>query len=1042
MRFRGVAIACLALAACSATPTHAALEEPSERLVINAAVAATWDQDGESIVALEGPVSIELDEATLSARRAVIWLRPEPGRGGQPRRQRAEIALVGDARVTQKDATRSGERLFVTSLVTGRIRFTAEQRIEDDRSDTELYEIAAALRGANVGAAADGDAAPAPAPAPRQAEPIAPGVEPEPQPAPEARAERQPQPDPAPAPDPEAQPDPVAPRLGRTIPPPTATDPARDPVPPTTAPATAAVPPSAPVIFRGQFETQRMDDGTLALVFSDDVILVQRSPSKENPALEDLLELQAERAVVFTTVKDPLKDVQALAGGEISEAITAAYLEGDVRIVLTSADPAIGEQRLQAKRVYYEFGTDRAVMTDVVLHTVQPQVNVPVVMRARLARQLSRGEFSAQNVRLSTSRFATSSYSINAQKIYVRQEDTGDPRVGNRTAFRAINPTFRFFNFPVFYLPYASGSMTDRGTVLRGIGFENSTAFGAGIETEWGLFETLGMPRPNELDASYRLDYYTDRGPAGGLDFEYGGKGQLSETLRQPFNFEGDFTAYGVYDSGFDDFGRGRVGELDGNFEGESRGRGRVLFEHQHFFPDDYQLQFRGGYVSDATFLEQWFERDFDEGPPHDLSLYVKRQRDTEAYTFLANIQPSNVVTTSDLLQEQFEVERLPEIGYRRIGDSFGDDRFTFFSRNTVGAYKFNTTRATLAEQGFGPGREPGIPSLGFTGVDTGTTYRGDFRQEVSHPINAGPFKVVPYVVGRLTSYTDSPASGSINRLFGAVGARASTAFWRTYDRVESRLFDVHRMRHVIEPEVNVFAAAQTDDRNDVFIYEEDVDATHDLSAMQLALRQRWQTKRGGPGRWRSVDFFTLSVEANLFANQPAEDELEPRGFRGLYFPSLPETSVPRNSINADATWRISDNTVVLADVNQNIDEGKLATAGIGLLVRRDERMTYFVGNRYIDELNSNISTVALSYELTPKYTLVASQAFDFGARQNVNSTFGILRQFDAFFVSVSASHDSTNDQSAFNVNLYPKGLGYGINAEQLGGVFRSNDRD
>jgi hypothetical protein len=49
-----------------------------------------------------------------------------------------------------------------------------------------------------------------------------------------------------------------------------------------------------------------------------------------------------------------------------------------------------------------------------------------------------------------------------------------------------------------------------------------------------------------------------------------------------------------------------------------------VLYKHQHFFSDDFQLQFRAGYVSDATFLEQWFERDFDEEDPHDVMAYLK----------------------------------------------------------------------------------------------------------------------------------------------------------------------------------------------------------------------------------------------------------------------------------------------------------------------------------------------------------------------------------------------------------------------------------
>jgi hypothetical protein len=55
-------------------------------------------------------------------------------------------------------------------------------------------------------------------------------------------------------------------------------------------------------------------------------------------------------------------------------------------------------------------------------------------------------------------------------------------------------------------------------------------------------------------------------------------------------------------------------------------------------------------------------------------------------------------------------------------------------------------------------------------------------------------------------------------------------------------------VRHIIEPEVNIFAAGATHDRNDVFVYEEDVDGIHDLSGTQFAIRQRWQTKRGGPG--------------------------------------------------------------------------------------------------------------------------------------------------------------------------------------------------
>jgi hypothetical protein len=48
------------------------------------------------------------------------------------------------------------------------------------------------------------------------------------------------------------------------------------------------------------------------------------------------------------------------------------------------------------------------------------------------------------------------------------------------------------------------------------------------------------------------------------------------------------------------------------------------------------------------------------------------------------------------------------------------------------------------------------------------------------------------------------------------------------------------------------------------------VDAINDISAASMGLRQRWQTKRGGPGNERSVDFFSLNVNATYYAkNHP-----------------------------------------------------------------------------------------------------------------------------------------------------------------------------
>jgi hypothetical protein len=823
----------------------------------------------------------------------------------------------------------------------------------------------------------------------------------------------------------------------------------------TLGPATRPAGKTPPITIKfGSMDTKvNPSDGKLAVAFGD-VVIYQDMPNG------DFLQMQADRGIVFTQL-DRIKNADELGViRQVQDAVSGVYLEGDVRVTFTPADAKTkSEQRLEANRIFYDFTTDRAVLTDAVLHTLDPKFPVPMIVRADTLRQLSRNnnitEFNAKNVRLSTSAFSVPSFNIAADKAYVRQVETHDPRYGTRTSFTTTNTTLQSFGIPMFYFPVTSGSMTERGTALRGFNISNSRHFGFGVSTQWGLFETLGELPPADLDISYRLDYFSERGPAGGVNAKYGG-GFITDTTKQPWNFEGDLKTYFVHDDGVDRLGRFRLPVVP-----EDEFRGRATWEHQHFFPDDWQVQLRASWISDATFMEEWYEHEFDTGLPLETSAYFKRQRDTEAFTLLFTFQPNDFVTTTDLQQEQFEIERIPEIGYRRIGDSLFDDRATFFSTNTLSALRFQQSDASLRQQGFGFNTSetprlpvfPGKPSLGRVGVpglpeidpvlsplgvplvDGDINYRTDWRQELDFPVAMGQFKLVPYVMGRLTTYSDTPNEGQQDRWYSAAGLRLATTFWKVDDSAYSRLFDINRVRHVIEPEVNLFAAAETVDPGQLFIYDEPIDAISDFQAAQFALRQRWQTKRGAPGRQRSVDFFTFDIEANLFANQPPPNQLAPVGFRGEFFPSLPEASIPRNSLNFDATWRVSDTFVVLADLQHNLDENQLATASLGVAVSRDPRLSYFVGARYIEDLDSMIASIVLDYALTMKYSVSITQAYDFGeANGTVYTAASLRRKFDRFSMLFTVYHDEHEDEGGFRFAIYPEGLGVGIGSDSTTG--------
>lgn len=958
MRWSCAVIAlCLLAPLAFVSPAFAQNVEPNESMSLTGDNAGTWNVGQTNIIQLEGKVEIDIDLSKLTADGAVVWMTPI--KGAVLPEQNVEIALVGNAQLTQPDNSveRSGDTLYVTATIRGSIKLSAAKRTIHNLSDSDLYKRAAELR------------PPQELPAPTT------------QPGEENWLLQQPW---------------ITPSTQ-----------------PTTQPTTQPAPPVPTSFSANSEEGVKTPDGFVAFILQGNVKLFQRRPDGE------FLQLQCERCVLFT----PLHSLRERDANQHitkpEEAVRSAYLEGDVRIVHTPSARSKGaEQRLTANRVYYDFTTDRAILTDAVVHTMDVKRNVPLIIRAQTIRQLSEGEYLADKAQLTSSSFATPSYALGLRKAYIRQIETGDPNVGTYSEYEGRGVTIDIYNHPVFYFPYVAGVASERGQVLRQLEITGGSRFGTSFISRYGLFESLGRIPPLNTDITYGFDYYGKRGPAGSLDGHYQG-GFINDTLKEPFSFQGDFTAFYVHDTGVDDLGRRRI-----DVTPPTEDRGRVWLRHQQYLPDDVTVQATLAYVSDPTFLEEWYPEDFFQRGPEDTSLYVKRQKENEAVTFLVNRQFSNFVTSSDFLAEQAEVERLPEIGYRRLGDSVFGDKFTTFSSNTVSALDFRRSRFNTIEEGFTPSEFVGNPAFGTTGEPGYLVYRGDFRQELNYPFTMGQFRVVPYVMARYTAYSNSPDDTAKERLLAGAGVRMSTSYWKVDDTVESRLFDLHRLRHVITPEVNLFTSAANVKRSDVFQYDQSVDEISDITGAQLALHQQWQTKRGGADRWRSVDFFDLNLEADLFTHKPKDSLINPSNFRGLFFDSVPEESLPRNAVNGDATWRVSDTTAVLGDFQYNLDNSNVATASIGVAVQRGDRLSYYVGQRYIKPLESDILTLAAVYQLTTKYQLGIRQSYDFGVSHSVSSGISVIRHFDRFFVVVSARVDEIGNDNGFTINIIPEGLG------------------
>lgn len=982
------------------TGTAHAQQETSDRIRIVGDNAFHWNQpDGTRTVMIETNVRISTDDATMTADRAVVWLSNGAGEGNYA----VQIALLGNAKLVRGDVTREAPELFVNSNVKPDVKLEVLTLTPGNRETDVHYLAASQLR--------------------RRAQQ---GVDEAP---PTTQAQRPP------------VPTPVTPDAGRAMPTADAS----------TQPATQPVRLSSSVNFR--YERARMEpaeNGNIAMILSGNVALLSTA------ANGDTVELQAENVVVFTRWKNirELFDGDRLRSVDAERDIEAVYLEGDVRIGVTPAQRTRPEQFLRASRAVYEFTTQRAILTDALLHTNDPALGTPLVLRAQSMKKLGQDEYEANRASITTSQFATPAISLSAKKVTVREVPSGDGRDPTRTQFKAVDVMPRLYGVPVFWLPRVWGTSIDGGIPLRDLSFTDSTGFGFGVESRWGLFETLGTTPPEGLDAQYRLDYYSERGPGFGVDANYQG-GFVNEATLQPWNYFGNFTAYGVIDDGQDRLGKQRLRpQFDSDF------RGRVKWNHQQFLTDGWQVQARLGYTTDATFLEEWFRNEFRNGIEQDASLYLKRSVGSEVFTGLVSYDISNLATVADQLQETAQagnpgerypvvVERLPEIQYHRIGESFWEDRLTLISNNSVAGLQFSESYKPLGleEDGKGyalgnRGRTPnindgdtGIPSYAWTGVTDDYIVRGDFRQEISQPFGNDKFRFVPYGVVRYTAYSDTPADSARDRILGGLGIRASTQFYKVYNGVQSDLLDINRLRHVIEPQAHLFASAQTRDREDFYQFDEGVDSVSDVQSANFNIRQRFQTKRGAPGRQRSVDFFTLNTGVTLFANQPDEIQnlaADPNfatadAFRGLFFGTMPEASIPRSTAYADSVWRVTDTTAILSDVAWNIDQGTLATSAVGVAFSRDPRVRYFAGVRYIGETNATIGTFTIDYDISERYAVALNQSFTFQEDTSQSTNLQLIRRFEQFIFAVTVYFDQIDDEGGITFSLTPRNLPFGM---------------
>lgn len=717
-----------------------------------------------------------------------------------------------------------------------------------------------------------------------------------------------------------------------------------------------------------------------------------------------LLELQADNAVMFRSDQAPgatekrTGDEGFLGGGSIK----AIYLSGDV--LMTE-----GQRTIRAEEIYYDFEAKKALAIKAIMRSFDETDGIPIYIKALKLRQLAENKFGAENITLTTSEFYVPQISLNASKVIITDTTNlnaqqGDTSEGSFDA-EMHDVRFKLYDKTIFYLPLMRSNLQRPDTPLKSVHLGKDNTWGIQVETQWYLSRLLGLQEPEGTDSTLSLDYYSKRGFGSGVEIDYAKE-----------DYFGRILGYIINDRGQDRLGR-HVSRK--HLEPERDLRGRFSWRHRQFLPYEWQLTTEISYISDEHFLESFNRGEFNVGKEQETLIHAKRIEDNWGLAILSKVRINEFVD---------ELEELPSAEFHWTGQSLLNDTLTFYSDTQIGRF-----RERYSENA------PAGPQQFFSLITT--------RNELDMPLMFGNSKVVPFVAGTV-AYEDGlgfyseldggTGQGEDEVWFGEAGVRMSSQpYWKVFPGVESKIWDLNQLRHIIRPYLTAAVYTETDS------------VIEQRDTLSVGISQRLQTKRGTGDKMRTVDWMWLDTNVTWVndsddATAGADRFIWNKPFIPLLnrFNTLlnPQDRYDRrngdifgprrNYFGAEYVWRLSDTTAVLSDMNFDIQSGVVQQYNVGFSHLRWPDLSYYIGSRYLRRLDngygeqgSNAFTFAATYVLDPRYTLVYSGQLDFDYGKTVRSDFTLIRQYHRIFCGITYSADASLDRQAIVFSIWPQGV-------------------
>ena len=713
------------------------------------------------------------------------------------------------------------------------------------------------------------------------------------------------------------------------------------------------------------------------------------------------------------------------------------YMEGNVEF-------AQGQRVIFADRMFYDVETQQGTILKAEVVTPIKNFDGAVRLKADVVQQLNENNLQAYGAAFTTSRLGVPRYWAQSESLAInRVAGTGDglvfdPNAGVAGSLVPNESDDQFYvdsqqnrvyvaGVPMFIWPRLRTSLNDPSYYLEEFGINNDRIFGFQVTTGWNLYQILGRQQPAGSNWIGSLDYLSDRGLGFGTEYTY----QRDALFGIPGRVRGRYDSWFINDDGLDFLGRDRRDLVP-----EEEFRGRTVLKHRHDFSPGYQLRAEVGYITDRNFLEQYYEREWDTAKDATTGFWLERNVNGSSFNLTGDLQLNDFFTqTSGIKFDQFTLGR-PVFNHRAIWHSHSHVGYLRLRQadaptNAVDAAKF----------------DPLAWETDVDGIRAGT------RQEFDVPLQFGPVKVVPYALGDATYWQEARDGNDLFRAYGQTGVRASLPMWRIDPSIRSVLWNVNGLAHKVSFDLDAFYADASQDLDELALYDPlDDDAQEhfrrrfafdtfgilpggdtplryderyfalrsgmqgnvtgasteiadDLSAIKFGVSQRWQTKRGVPGREHIIDWITFDVQATLFPNANRDNFGSDFGM-----------------FDYDFRWYVGDRLSLVSDGYFDFFSQGLRTASFGANLSRPEIGNAYLGYRMIEgPISSNILSAAVSYRMSDKWGVKGGGQVDFGETGSIGQTLSLIYIGESFLWQFGFNYDFSRENFGFRFGLEPR---------------------